>query len=294
MENKESDYYFNLLCLEQENLRLLKEMELKEKKMETELKEMELKEMELKEKKMETELKELKEKKMEIKLEEKKNKKKRNYFNFDLNYMKKMWKREIDNLKCVIDLYQKYGNKGYIGEEVTQLEHAVQTAMLAENYYHMLPEHLKIEIVLGSFLHDVGHLLVYEDDALEMMDEVGVKDHEEIGGLFLEEMGFSDLICQLVKNHILTKRYLMTTKEDYYDSLSEASKITFKYQGGKLTEEEIHQFERNKYFDYHLRLRDFDDQAKTTEPEILEKIKKLDPINYYKGMIEKYVIFHMI
>ena len=277
MENKESDYYFNLLCLEQKNLRLLKEMELKEKK-------------------METELKELKEKKMGIKLEEKKNKnkKKRNYFNFDLNYMKKMWKSEIDNLKCVIDLYQKYGNKGYIGEEVTQLEHAVQTAMLAENYYHMLPEHLKIEIVLGSFLHDVGHLLVYEDDTLEIMDEVGVKDHEEIGGLFLEEMGFSDLICQLVKNHILTKRYLMTTKEDYYDSLSEASKITFKYQGGKLTEEEIHQFERNKYFDYHLRLRDFDDQAKSTEPEILEKIKNIDPINYYKGMIEKYVIFHMI
>ena len=294
MENKESDYYFNLLCLEQKNLRLLKEKkmetELKEKKMETELKEMGLKEMELKE----MGLKELKEKKMEIKLEEKKSKKKRNYFNFDLNYMKKMWKREIDNLKCVIDLYQKYGNKGYIGEEVTQLEHAVQTAMLAENYYHMLPEHLKIEIVLGSFLHDVGHLLVYEDDTLEMMDEVGVKDHEEIGGLFLEEMGFSDLICQLVKNHILTKRYLMTTKEDYYDSLSEASKITFKYQGGKLTEEEIHQFEKNKYFDYHLRLRDFDDQAKSTEPEILEKIKKLDPINYYKGMIEKYVIFHMI
>jgi len=277
MENKESDYYFNLLCLEQKNLRLLKEMELKEKK-------------------METELKELKEKKMGIKLEEKKNKnkKKRNYFNFDLNYMKKMWKSEIDNLKCVIDLYQKYGNKGYIGEEVTQLEHAVQTAMLAENYYHMLPEHLRIEIVLGSFLHDVGHLLVYEDDTLEMMGEVGVKDHEEIGGLFLEEMGFSDLICELVKNHILTKRYLMTTKEDYYDSLSEASKITFKYQGGKLTEEEIHQFERNKYFDYHLRLRDFDDQAKSTEHEILEKIKNIDPINYYKGMIEKYVIFHML
>ena len=37
MENKESDYYFNLLCLEQKNLRLLKEkkmeMKLKEKKM---------------------------------------------------------------------------------------------------------------------------------------------------------------------------------------------------------------------------------------------------------------------
>ena len=135
MENKESDYYFNLLCLEQENLRLLKEEEkLKEKKME----------IKLEEKKMEIKLEKLKEKRMEMKLEEKKNKKKRNYFNFDLNYMKKMWKKEIDNLKCVIDLYQKYGNKGYIGENVTQLEHATQAALMAEKYYHQLPEHLKV------------------------------------------------------------------------------------------------------------------------------------------------------
>ena len=287
MENKESDYYFNLLCLEQENLRLLKEEEkLKEKRMEIKLEE--------KEKKMEMKLEEKKEKKMEMKLEEKKNKKKRNYFNFDLNYMKKMWKKEIDNLKCVIDLYQKYGNKGYIGENVTQLEHATQAALMAEKYYHQLPEHLRVQIVLGAFLHDVGHLLIYETPDLEMMGDVGVKDHEEIGSFFLEEMGFPKLICQLTGKHILTKRYLITTQDNYYEKLSDASKITFEYQGGRLTEEEIHQFERDEYFDYHLRLREFDDKAKSTEPEILEKIKQLDPINYYKEMVEKYVIFNML
>ena len=275
MDNEKMVYYFNLLKLEERNKRLLKDMELKEKE-------------------MERKLKILKEKKMELKLEEKKRMKKRNYFGFDMNYMKKICKNEIDNMKCVIDLYEKHGNKGYIGEEVTQLEHAAQTAMLAENYYHKLPEHLKIEIILGAFLHDVGHLLVYEDCDLEMMDGVGVKDHEEIGGLFLEEMGFSDLISQLVRKHILTKRYLITTKEDYYDSLSEASKITFNYQGGKLTEEEIHNFEKDKYFDYHLRLREFDDKAKSTDPEILKEIYDMDPINYYKEMVEKYVIFHMV
>ena len=274
MDNGKMDYYFNLLKLEERNKRLLKDMELTEKQ-------------------IERNLKILKEKKMELKLEEKKNKKKKNYFSFDMGYMKNIWKKEIDNMKCVIDLYKSYGNKCYIGEEVTQLEHAVQAAMLAENYYHMLPEHLKIEIVLGAFLHDVGHLLVYEDCDLEMMGDVGVKDHEEIGGLFLEEMGFSDLVCQIVRKHVLTKRYLITTKEDYYDSLSEASKITFNYQGGKLTEEEIHNFESDKYFDYHLRMREFDDQAKSTDPEILNKVYDMDPINYYKEMIEKYVIFHM-
>jgi len=236
-------------------------------------------EIKLEEKRMEIKLDKLKEKRMEMKLEEKKNKKKRNYFNFDLPYIKKMWEKEIDKLKSVIDLYQKYGDKGYIGEDISQLEHATQAAMLAENYYHSLTEHLKIEIILGAFLHDVGHLLIYEDDTIETMGEVGVKDHEEIGALFLEEMGFPNLICQLVGKHILTKRYLITTQDNYYEKLSEASKITFEYQGGKLTDEEIHKFESNKYFDYHLRLREFDDKAKSTESEILEKIKQLDPIN---------------
>ena len=41
-------------------------------------------------------------------------------------------------------------------------------------------------------------------------------------------------------------------------------------------------------------MREFDDQAKSTDPKILEKIHILDPINYYKEMVEKYVIFHMI
>ena len=126
------------------------------------------------------------------------------------------------------------------------------------------------------------------------MGDVGVKDHEEIGSFFLEEMGFPKLICQLTGKHILTKRYLITTQDNYYEKLSDASKITFEYQGGRLTEEEIHQFERDEYFDYHLRLREFDDKAKSTEPEILEKIKQLDPINYYKEMVEKYVIFNML
>ncbi len=275
MDNEKTVYYFNLLKLKEKNRRLLEDMELKEKE-------------------IEKNLKIVRDKKMELRLEEKKNKKQKNYFKFDMNYMKKIWKNEIDNMKCVIDLYQSYGHKGYMGGPVTQLEHAVQTAMLAENYYNVLPEHLKTEIVLGAFLHDVGHLLLYEGCDLETMDSIGVKDHEEIGGLFLEEMGFSGLICQLVSKHVLTKRYLITTKVGYYESLSEASKITFNYQGGKLTEEEIHNFESDKFFDYHLRMREFDDQAKSTDPEIFEKIHILDPINYYKEMVEKYVIFHMV
>jgi len=37
-------------------------------------------------------------------------------------------------MERAINLYKKYGNKGYIGEYVTQLEHAVQCALLAEDW----------------------------------------------------------------------------------------------------------------------------------------------------------------
>ena len=36
----------------------------------------------------------------------------------------------------VFGYYEKYGNQNYIGEKVTQLEHATQCAMLAEQEGH--------------------------------------------------------------------------------------------------------------------------------------------------------------
>lgn len=218
----------------------------------------------------------------------------KDYFQFDLRTIREIWKKEMKEMKNVINLYKKYGDKGYIGEEITQLQHATQAALLAEEYYFQLPENLRIELVLGAFLHDIGHLLIFEDDSLETMGNVGVKNHEELGALLLEEFGFPDLTCQLVRKHILTKRYLITVKEGYYDKLSEASKKTFEYQGGKLSKEEIQEFEKDKYYDYHLRMRQFDDQAKSTEDKILKKIELLNPIKYYKSLIEKYIMLYLI
>lgn len=225
---------------------------------------------------------------------EEKEKKKRDYFSYDHWNVKHMWREEIGDLQYPIELFEKYGEKGYIGEDVTQLQHAAQAALLAEEYYYYLPEHKRIELVLGAFLHDVGHLLIFEDDEIEKMGDLGAKDHEKLGAEFLRQLGYPELICEIVKNHILTKRYLITINLDYYNKLSNASKETFKYQGGKLTQEEINNFEKNKYFDYHLRMREFDDKAKSTHPDVLRRLKLLDPINYYKDMVERYVILYYL
>ena len=55
-----------------------------------------------------------------------------------------------------MQLFEKYGNNDYDGEPVTQTSHMVQCAMLA------MKNNADNELVLGAFLHDIGHLLGHQ------------------------------------------------------------------------------------------------------------------------------------
>lgn len=201
-------------------------------------------------------------------------------------------KKSIINKKHLIEntfkLYELYGDKGYIGEEVTQLEHAIQCAKLAE----VDNEYNKPEIILGAFLHDIGHLLIYDkmennNNNYKCMGDYGVLNHETTGSDYLYHNNFTDEICSIVKNHINTKRYLITKNKDYYNNLSEGSKQTFKYQNGLMSNREIINFENDPLFKIHLKLREWDDKAKDTSIKY-ENIK--DIINYYKNIAIKLLI----
>lgn len=199
---------------------------------------------------------------------------------------------EFEKLKKAYSYYDKYGGEGYIGESVSQLEHAIQAAFLAEEYtinqkdYNQKRE-IYNDFVLGSFFHDIGHLLVYENDKLEMMGNYGVMEHEEIGANLMREIGFNNNICEFVRNHIKTKRYLITKNKDYYNNLSSASKKTFEYQGGFLEEKDLNEFENNPLFRFHLEMRGFDDKAKSTDEKLLRKIATMDKINYLSKFINR-------
>lgn len=184
----------------------------------------------------------------------------------------------IDSINKIFSIYQNYGDKGYIWESVSQLEHATQAALSAQKdeYYN------HSEVVISAFLHDIGHLLCYQDTELELMGKYGVKNHELIGQEYLKEKGFPDIICQLVGGHVATKRYLISNDETYYNNLSEASKETYKHQGGKMTSEEIKKFEEDVLFMFHLKMREYDDKAKLNDNATLEAIKKMDPVEYFR------------
>lgn len=184
----------------------------------------------------------------------------------------------IENINKVFDLYVNYGSNGYIGEKLSQLEHAAQAGMLAEK------EGCSDEIILGAFLHDIGHLLIYVNPGMETMNNYGVMNHELIGANYLQDMGFDEIICKLVSGHILTKRYLLTKHPEYYNKLSDASKHTFEFQGGLLSNDEILQFENNPLYIMNLKIREWDDKAKDASFKMKMYIDSINPIEYFKNI----------
>jgi phosphonate degradation associated HDIG domain protein len=155
----------------------------------------------------------------------------------------------------VLDLYKNFGGEEYAGEKVTQLEHMVQAAQLAR------AQGYSDEIVLAAFLHDVGHIAEKLTEG-NGMDGFGIKDHEAIGSRFLEEKGFSFRISRLVGSHVAAKRYLTRRNPGYFDQLSDASKRTLEFQGGRMTEDEADLFEEDPMFREIIQMRRWDEAAK--------------------------------
>jgi len=170
----------------------------------------------------------------------------------------------------IFSLYENHGNADYIGEPVSQLEHMCQAAQLAKE------EGYDDEVVLAAFFHDIGHLCEFIMP-VELMEGVGVLDHESIGQEYLVNRGFSERIAKLVKSHVEAKRFLTFKFPEYFEKLSDASKLTLQHQGGRMNAEEAEAFEADPMFDIYIKMRTWDDLAKITN-------KALPDLNRYKQM----------
>ena len=177
----------------------------------------------------------------------------------------------------VLELYKRYGSHDYIGEKISQLEHAIQAAMLAEK------DNQSKEIILAALLHDIGHLVALNNNNFtKKMNGLGVFNHETIGKEYLIGLGFKYPIPQLVENHVVAKRYIISKTPDYYFTLTDASKKTLKLQGGPLTFSESISFENNPLFEASIIVRNYDDNAKV-------KGKKIRDVKYYENMLYEYL-----
>lgn len=160
-------------------------------------------------------------------------------------------------IQTILAVFRERGHEEYHGEPVSQLEHAVQTAQLAQRGH---PD--DTEFILAAFLHDFGHLCGTTPE--DNMGGYGIRQHETLGARELRKLGFSEKIARLVAGHVQAKRYLVSTDAAYHAGLSEASKITLEKQGGLMSAEEQRDFEQDTLFEWHLQLRRLDEQAKVS------------------------------
>ncbi len=175
----------------------------------------------------------------------------------------------------IMQLFEKYGNNDYDGEPVTQTSHMVQCAMLA------MKNNVDKELVLGAFLHDIGHLLGHQQHS-EAMGSFGAVNHEGIGAQYLKEKGFSDRVCAMVDGHVAAKRYLVATDATYAAKLSPASQETLRWQGGAMSKEEAEAFSKHPYFKEIIQVRLWDEGAKDYNAVLL-------PLSTFEDMINDYL-----
>jgi len=101
----------------------------------------------------------------------------------------------------------------------------------------------------------------------EIVKNVEDLKHELIGYRFLKDF-LEDDITKPILLHVQAKRFLCTVNNEYYNSLSDASKESFKIQGGKMTQEQCNTFRNNSHLNLALTLREFEDISKNKKTVI--------------------------
>ena len=155
-------------------------------------------------------------------------------------------------------LFARKGSEQYTGEPVTQLEHALQTAYLAEQ------DGANDALITAALLHDLGHLL---HDLGETPTEKGIDDIHQyraipfLRGLFNDQ--YADEVLGAIAQHVDAKRFLCATRSGYFAALSDDSKRSLGLQGGIFSPAQASQFINQPGAQGAVRLRIWDDLAKS-------------------------------
>ena len=155
---------------------------------------------------------------------------------------------------AVLDLYQQLGSALFLDQPVTQIEHALQIAWLAEQAGAPLP------LVAAAFLHDIGHLLAIRF-ATPGIAASGDPRHAETGAAWLAA-NFPPSVVEPVRLHVMAKRYLCSVEPGYPARLSSASKFRLDPQGGLMTPTEAATFLATPFAADALKLRRWDEMAR--------------------------------
>ena len=175
----------------------------------------------------------------------------------------------------IFELFKTRGHDAYFGEGVSQQEHALQAAWMAEQ------SKATPALVVAALLHDIGHLIhgLPEDIA-----DQGVDGYHEAAGADWLGSYFGPEVTEPIRLHVDAKRYLCYSDATYRALLSPSSEQSLALQGGPCTPDQARILESNPFFEGAVMLRRWDDAAKI--PGL--KVPELD---HYGSLINE-VLLH--
>ncbi|KAJ1818704.1 hypothetical protein LPJ60_004177 [Coemansia sp. RSA 2675] len=169
----------------------------------------------------------------------------------------------------VFQLLQNASKTSFMGEEITQLEHALQGAQLAKK------DGADEATILAILLHDIGHLCPSTEPCTNTSSKVWAAfhktnvtadineiNHARLGAEYLHKLGFSEKTCELIDSHIVAKRYLSAKDPEYLAKLSVGSKQSLKLHGGPFTPAEMREFEKDPLFKVKVQIRKWEEAAR--------------------------------
>lgn len=150
-------------------------------------------------------------------------------------------------------LFEQAGTRLYGGEAVTQSEHALQCAWLAEQ------SGAGDSLVIACLLHDLGHLLF---EPSEQLLAEGRDDLHQCRAVSCLRGLLPDDVIEPIRLHVDAKRYLCFTEAPYLAALSNASRLSLVLQGGVMDAVAARRFASNPHAARAVALRRHDDAAK--------------------------------
>jgi len=174
----------------------------------------------------------------------------------------------------IFELFRLRGSDAYLGEDVSQSEHALQAAWLAEQ------SGASPALIVAALFHDIGHLIhgLPEDIADQGIDGF----HEAAGADWLLEY-FAPEVTEPIRLHVEAKRYLCYADAGYRALLSPASLRSLALQGGPCTAEEARALQANPFLQDAISIRRWDDAAKVPGLQV-------PSFDHYRAVIESVVL----
>src|SRR5262249_16217049 len=150
----------------------------------------------------------------------------------------------MDCIQQIIELLDSRAGMSYLGEGVTQREHALQAA------HRAVMDGADDTLIAAALLHDIGYWI-----------GCGDTPHEQAGADWLGQY-FVEAVSEPVRLHVAAKRYLCAVAPGYNSRLSRASILTLHLPRRLMPLNDLRSFQANPDHEHGLRLRVWDDRVK--------------------------------